>query len=397
MADKEKKVITRSDWVSSFNLIGEAKINDYTYKIDEKSEKSAWRYNSLNLGVDCGEKHGTVYCELMGGFSEEQSNVIYAHGKKEDGRDDFQTQIQVDWEDRFNPDILETVGDLSFITVGLELTDKEKTFYKRFLSAYDAIAYIKEHLEDGTVVNIRGNLKYSTYQDKVQVRKNITSIVLSKVDDTSKYVARFTQSVLLNKDSANLKNVDKDKGVLYIDTIVLDYLKELNGVEIKGQYPYKKQFEYIFPDLSNEKQCKTIMDKVFKVKKDVTQITFEGEFVEGGATITATLDDIPDDIKDLIECGVFTEEEALARCSSNGNREQHMILKKPLIRLVGDEKKPVTQKFEGKYKEEDLVLDYLNDAINQEVANGMNPPEEAEEGVTEDGGAADDMSWLNNL
>ena len=47
------------------------------------------------------------------------------------------------------------------------------------------------------VVNVKGTLKYSSYQDKVQVRKNVTSIVLSKADDVSKYAARFTQSVLL--------------------------------------------------------------------------------------------------------------------------------------------------------------------------------------------------------
>ena len=67
MANEKKSGIAKSDWASSFSLIGEAKVNDYTYKIDAKSEKSSWIYNSLNLGVDCGEKHGTVYVELMGG------------------------------------------------------------------------------------------------------------------------------------------------------------------------------------------------------------------------------------------------------------------------------------------------------------------------------------------
>ena len=73
---------------------------------------------------------------------------------------------------------------------------------------------------------------------------------------------------------------------------------------------------------------------MFKVKKGITQITFEGNFVEGGATVKATLDDIPDDIKDLIECGVYTEEEALARCSTNGKREQRMIFTLFSIRKV---------------------------------------------------------------
>lgn len=381
------KVIKRENWVSNFTLIGKPKINDYTFKIDEISEKSNWRYSSLNLGVDCGEKFGVVYCEMMGGYSEEGSSVIYAHGKNDDGSDNFEEQIIVDWDDRNNEEILETIGDLSFITVGLEKTDKGKTFYKKFLSAYDAIAYIKEHIDEDTVVNVKGTLKYSTYNDKTQCKKVINSIALSKADDVSKYAARFTQSMLLDKDSASLKTVDKEKGIMYIDARVLDYVKEINGNEIKGQYPFPKQFEYIFPDLSNAEQCKKIMDKLFKVKKGITQATFEGDLIEGGAVVTATLDDIPDDIKELIECGVFTEEEALVKCSSNGNREQRMIIRKPMIRLVGDDKQPVAQIFPEKYTEEDLVFDFNN---SQEV-------EKAESGTTATVVTSDDMSWLDNL
>lgn len=381
------KNIKRENWVSNFTLIGKPKINDYTFKIDEISEKSNWRYSSLNLGVDCGEKFGVVYCEMMGGYSEEGSSVIYAHGKNDDGSDNFEEQIIVDWDDRNNEEILETIGDLSFITVGLEKTDKGKTFYKKFLSAYDAIAYIKEHINEDTVVNVKGTLKYSTYNDKTQCKKIINSIALSKADDVSKYAARFTQSMLLDKDSANLKTVDKEKGIMYIDARVLDYVKEINGNEIKGQYPFPKQFEYIFPDLSNAEQCKKIMDKLFKVKKGITQATFEGDLIEGGAVVTATLDDIPDDIKELIECGVFTEEEALVKCSSNGNREQRMVIRKPMIRLVGDDKQPVAQIFPEKYTEEDLVFDFNN---SQEV-------EKAESGTTATVATSDDMSWLDNL
>lgn len=385
MAEK----IVRKDWVSNFTLIGRPIINDYTYKIDERSEKSNWVYNALNLGVDCGEKFGSVYCELMGGYSEDNENKIYAHGKKDDNSDDFEKQIIVDWEDRFNEDVLEEVGDLSFITVGLEKTSADKTFYKKFLSAYDAIVYIKENLKEDMVVNVRGNLKYSSYNDAVQVRKNITSIALSKADDPSKYKATFTQSILLDKDSANLKNVDKDKGVMYVDARVLDYVKEINGVEVKGQYPYKKQFEFAL-NLENEKQCKTIYEKLFKVKKNVSQVTFEGEFIEGGAVITATWDDIPDDIKDLVEMGVYTKDEALAKCTANGNRERRMVLKKPQIKLVGEDKTPVIQKFEERYTEDDLYLDCLNKSEATE-------PYVDDDDTPFDTDGDDGMDWLNNL
>lgn len=394
----EKKVITKSDWVSNFTLIGKPVVNDYTFKIDEKSERSNWVYNALNLGVDCGEVCGTVYAELMGGYSEENENKIFAHGKKDDGSDDFDKQIVVDWGDRFEDSVLEEIGDLSFITVGLEKTSEGKTFYKKYLSAYDAIAYIKEHLSADMVVNVKGNLKYSIYNDNVQVRKNITSIVLSKVDNAANYKATFTQTILIDKDSASLKSIDKDKGVLFVDAKVLDFLKEYNGVKLVnargeekgGQYPYDKKFEFAM-DFSNEVACKKIMDKLFKVKKGITQITFEGEFIEGGAVVTATWDDIPDDIKDLVEMGVYTEEEALAKCTANGSRERRMVLRKPQIKLVGEDKTPVVQKFEERYAEDDLVLDYLY--AKKANAQADEAPFDVEDTNTED----DSMSWLNNL
>lgn len=386
---KERKVIAKKDWVSSFNLIGKPIVNDYTFKIDERSEKSNWIYNALNLGIYCSEKYGTVYCEAMSGYSADNKNQIYAHGKKDDGSDDFEKQIIVDWEDRFNDDVLEEIGDLSFITVGLEKTDKGQTYYKKFLSAYDAIAYVKEHLSENMVVNVRGNLKYSTYNDNVQVRKNITSIVLSKVDDASKYRASFTQSILVDKDSASLKNVDKDKSVMYVNARVLDYVKEVNGVEVKGQYPFNKQFEFAL-DLSNEKQCKTVVEKLFKVKKGVTQINFEGEFIEGGAVVTATWDDVPQDIKDLVDMGIYTKEDALARCTANGSRERRMVLRKPVIKMVGDENKvPVVQKFEERYAEDDLVLDYLYEGKNTIEKVALESPEEDD--------VDNSMAWLNQL
>lgn len=382
--------IKKTDWISNFTAIGEAVVNDYTFKIDVHSEKSSWIYNSLSLMVDCGEKSGRVGMDLMGGYSDEKENVIYCHGKDADGRDDFSQQITVDWDDRFNDDVLDEIGDMCFLTVGLEKTAAGKTYYKKFLSAYDAIAYVKEHLEDGMVVNVKGRLQYSIYNDTVQVRKTIQSIVLSSADDQSKYAARFTQSILIDKDSASLKNIDKDKGVMYVDARVLDYVKEMNGAEIKGQYPFPKTFEFPM-DFTKPDLCKKVMDKLFKVKKGVTQITFEGIFVEGGATVTATMDDVPDDIKDLIALGLYTEEEALAKCSASGSRERRMVLLKPHIKLVGEEKTPILQKFDERYTEDELAINISNDDGDDAESDN----ESSSDG--ESSGSDNSLSWLDEL
>lgn len=390
-----KKKLTKKNWNASFMLIGEAKVNDdYTYKIDEKSDKSDWVYNVLNLGVDCGEKHGIIYTEMMGGYGAERDNVVYVHGKKDDGKDDFNNRFTIDWDDRFDEKILEDIGDMCFLTVGLERDKKDKVYYKKFLSQYDAIAYIKENLTDGTVLNVKGNLKYQLYNGNVSVKKEITSIVLSKVDDSSKYFARFTQTMLLSKNS--IGKADKDKGILPIYAKVLEYTKDYNGKEVKQFIPMSKTFEYEL-DLTNRALVEKVVEKVFKVKKGITEITFEGDFVEGGAVVTATEDDLPQDIKDLIDIGAYTLEEALAKCTLGGGKERRMLLRKPIIKMVGedDNKVPQIQKFEQKYTDEDLILDFMieteeddDEKIELEVENN-----EDEETISD----VEDTSWLDSL
>lgn len=385
------KEIEKKNWVSNFTLVGLPKVTDYTFVIDKKSEKSAWIYNSMNLGVDCGEKCGVVYAEMMGGYSDERENKIYAHGKKEDGSDDWNTQVIVDWEDRNNPDILDTIGRGSFITVAMEHKMDGSLFYNRFLSAYDAIAYVQEHISEDTPIVVSGSLKHSEYNGKVQVRKTINRITLSKAKDNTEYEARFTQSVLINSDSVDFKNIDKDKGVVFVNAKVLDYLKEKDGVEIKSQYPYEKEFEFKYPRLTPE-IVKKLNEMLFKVRRGYTQITFDGEFVEGGATTTVTWDDVPQDMKDLVACEMFSKEEAIAKCSANGPKEQRMILTKVHTKRLEDETTELCV-----YKEiyPDDYFDEILSMVNS-GANNVDVATESENSNT-DSVSNDDLSWMDAL
>lgn len=401
---REKTPLSKTNWSQTFTLVGKAVINDYTFKLDEKSNKSDWIYNQLNLNVDCGSKCGKVSCELMGGYgSERNNNVIYVHGKNEDNSDDFKNQYTIDFNDRFDESILEDIGSTCFINIGLEKDIHDKTVVKRFLTPYDAIAYVSEHLEDGMVINVRGQLRYQLYNGNVQCRKEINSIFLSKAEPDA-YRASFVQTMLLDKDSAGKSTIDKDKKVMYVNAYILEKFKEFNGWDltdngkIKGGIfvPLRKTFEF---DLNGKEPTQTakLIDKVFKVKKGVTQITFEGEFVETGAAVTATEDDLTDDVKDMIDCGFYTLEEALAKCSTNGARERKMMILKPQIRMVGDDdnKTSQVQIFKEQFEEEDLQLDCLvpretEDEDEVPFEEAMNAPEET------NSEEADDLAALLN-
>lgn len=369
--------IKKTNWVSNFNLVGRAKINDNTFKIQEVSE-SGWEYNNLNLGVDCGERCGVIYANMMGGFSRERKNVIYVHGKKEDGTDDWQNTFQVNWEDRFNEELLDTIGDSCFIVIGLERTDSDKIFRNRFLSQYDAINYIKEHLEDDDVVTVRGNLKYSFYNDNVTMQRDIQSIFLSKAEPKD-FRATFRQSILLDKESVNPKeDIDTELNRAKIHARVLDYIKEINGVEIKGNYPFNFNFDF---DFETKEKFTSFYKAIFKVTKDITQVNFEGEFVNSGAVVQATAEDISDDLKALIDIGMYTEEEVLAKYASN-NYERRYVLVKPILRKEGDGESAtvVAQIFKERYTEDELDINAItaNTVDTDNLAEVMNSDDDDE-------------------
>ena len=391
MAKKKINGLERKNWKSGFTLIGKAKVSDKTFTFDKESEKTDWIYNTMNLIIDCGEKCGDVFCTLMGGYGSERENKIFVHGKNEDGTDDFNAKIEVAWEDRFDEDVLETIGDLSLFTVGLEKTADKKTYYKKFLSAYDAIKYISENLKDGMVVNVKGNLKYQYYNGNVSVKKEVTSIVLSKVEEEKDFCAKFKQSILIDKDSIGA--VDKSKNVLLIRAKVLEYMATMNGYEIQGDkyIPLPKTFEYAC-DVTNEALLTGIKNKLFSVSRDVSKVDFEGVFVESGATVKLTEDDLSDDIKQLIAIGAYTLEEALEDASADGGVDRRMVLTKPLLVKANLEEKTkaTISKVDRLFTEAEINLPCLK---AEEADEELETDEDGFVKISDD----DDMAWRNDV
>ena len=97
------------------------------------------------------------------------------------------------------------------------------------------------------------------------------------------------------------------------------------------------------------------------------------------------MDDVTDDIKELIEAGIYTEEEVLKTVAVNGNRERRMVLLKPIITFIGedDNKVPMVAKFENRYTDEDLIVDV--GVSSSDFDNAI------------DISGDDDMDWLNKL
>lgn len=80
---------------------------------------------------------------------------------------------------------------------------------------------------------------------------------------------------------------------------------------------YGKPYDFWIPFNS----CEIVTDTVGVIEDDVL---YKCLFNNADA-YTATWDDIPNDIKELVEIGILTKEEALAKCSNNLNQEREVI------------------------------------------------------------------------
>lgn len=382
---KERKALKKGK--AAFNLIGRVKVTDKTFNLDN-SYDSGWTDNSMYVGVDCGNGN-TVYAEMRSGFFPDKDNVIRAYSKDEKDDAGKSKSVEIAWEDRLDESLYDSISDSSFLTVGVEKDVKDKTVYKKFLTAYDAVEYLNEHLEDGMIVNVKGTIGYSEYEGNVSTKKEITSIVLSKIDDEADFKATFSQTILVDSKSIGKKN--DDKGTMELAAYVVDYVgkPKIDGekIEVKKNVTYPKTFEVAINE--NPEITAKMLQRFFKPKKGkITEITVTGNLVEGGSTVNITEDDIPDDIKELIEMGLYSEEEAEKKIAvGNGNRERRMIIVKPDITYVGtgEDRKPTVAFEDGKYDEDDLYFyeQALLDA-GAEPSSDNDTDSESEETSSED-------------
>ena len=393
----EKKALTRGK--ANFALIGKAKVTDKTFNLDNTYD-SGWTDNQMYLGVDCGNGN-VVFAEMRSGYFPDQDNVIRVFSKDDKDDNGKSKQVEIDWEDRLNEDLYDTIADSAFLTVGVEKDVKGKTVYKKFLTAFDAVEYLEEHLEDGMIVNVKGTMGYSEYDESVSVKKEITSIVLSKVEDEADFKATFAQTILLDKDS--IGKTDSEKGTVELNAYVIDYVgkPKIDGkkVEVKKNVTYPKTFE-VAVHAENPAITAKMLDKFFKVKKKgvINELTVVGNLVEGGSVVNITEDDIPDDIKELIEMGLYSEEEAKAKLAvGGGKRERRMVITKPDITYVGkDEERKATVAFEeGKYADTDLY--FYAQAIEDATGVPFDADEENDLHEVDVDETEDLLAMLNNM
>jgi hypothetical protein len=379
------------------NLTGKVKITESSFTGEKTSDTTGYKYTRFQFGVETAEGN-TVWCEMMGGYAP-SNPIIYAMSKEDN------SPFTVNWNDRLNEGIVSTVADFKLHKVGIERDENGKLIVKSFLSPIDVEQYLKQHLKDGMEITVRGQFEFSEYNNDTQRKMKIQNIFLpyqekekdEKGNETGnllpvKYEARFTQTILLTEDSfKRISKADKDSGEVIIQARVVDYVSKRNGKQVK------KNLSFPLPIVVKINQDKPeITDKIlsafFDVKKGkVREITIEGDIIEGyEQSETSSKDiEISPEIQELIDMGLYDEEEAKKKLTVRGSKVSKLVFSRPFL-TKNDQGKLVTDINDDKYKPEDLFVN-----IEEEETTGDSLSGAVDE--TTSGGAGGDTSWMNAL
>lgn len=377
---------------SIVSVVGKVKINENTFSGVTDSKNSDFKYVRVNLGIQTS-KTNTIYGEIMGGYSP-SNPVIKAQGKGENA-----TKMEINWSDRKNEKILASVADFNLLKGGLVKKEDGTVETTSFLNAIDFHDYLKENLVNDMEVIVSGSFEFSEYNGDAQRKFNIQRIAIpyqKKGEDGEllpvEYRANFAQTILLDEDSfKKISKADKDAGAFTVSAYGVSYVSKKDGKPFQKNVAFELPIKVKINEDNFEKMSK-IADKLFKIKKGtVRELIIEGTIVEGYDEQEISDKDIEmsDEIKELIELGFYSEEEAKQKLTVRGNKVKDLVFTRPFIQKDKDNGNQIIMPIDDKkYTPADLIVDVIEE--------DKNPLDESADAPSNDDGGTDD-SWMDAL
>lgn len=370
--------------ISNVAVGGKVKVTDKSFELDKVSS-GGYNYSRMGLSINI-EDGVSVFGTLMGGFSTNKKNTVYSFSKASE-------KMEIDWADRKIEKIVENVAEFSLYKAGLEREENGDLIIKKFMSAYDFIEYVNEHLEDGSEVIVRGGFAFQEYNDEDQRSFEVQSIMLQrtpKEGEDYKHFANFTQTILLDEYSfKKITTTDAKAGQVVIQAKAIDYMSKRKGKVFKKMVPFSLPI-VVKINKENADATKKILDVLFKVKKGVVrEMTIEGTILEGydKAQVSDKDMELSPEVKELIELGLYTNEEAKEKLTVKGSKVSELIFTKPFIQKDKDNaNKVIFDLDDSKYTPQDLARPFQEDL--EEDSIDMN-----EDDTKTDSGA----DWMKEL
>lgn len=240
-------------------------------------------------------------------------------------------KMDVDWDDRFDEDIIEKVANYRKYIVDL---GDEHGGRQEFITAYDMIEHLREHLPnyDGRVV-VTGQFTRDWYAKKKTYFSKFRIQNVFAAPEERKNRLLLTMDLFYNKSSLDDSDFDENKKMT-LDCYIEQYINKDEG---RKYVPIQVVFSGAKYDLENEKH-KKLFDykmKYIKVKnKNMVHIPWEIVLLRGSEEAEFDESMLTDSQREQVELGIKSVDDFRPKGNIYGDRIDEFRLFEP--KLEGD-------------------------------------------------------------
>ena len=344
----------------------------------EKTFDSGWVINELNLTMTCGDN--VQFLRASGGMWDEKhasKNEVRTFKRNANGKDE---KITVKWEDRFNPDVVESVSNYKTYTVDTEIAQARKDAkasgdkaaieasekkHKIFIAAVDFVKWLdkvtsNEKTKDW-VWKVTGEVEYSYSGGKYY--RNFTPRRVYHVDPATEPQCTGTIKTFFTEGC-----VDEGDNDIFFNTYTQYYDQQCKKncftdmpTVISKNHPKANGFKMLFGKAEGDEVRELGVNVVYingAQKVEITEDMLNDEQKELLSMNMITMDDIRKELGDSVYGDKKTEIriDAIARGYTSGSKETLYTASDLVAIPTKDEP-----------KEEDPDVDIFNDEDDDDI------------------------------
>ena len=290
-------------------------------EISKKDEKT--KETKKMLSMSFGIKETDMNMAFVEAFDSQQKVIKTMDVDNE--------KMDVDWDDRFDEDIIEKVANYRKYIVDL---GDEHGGRQEFITAYDMIEHLREHLPnyDGHVV-VTGQFTRDWYAKKKTYFSKFRIQNVFAAPEERKNRLLLTMDLFYNKSSLDDSDFDENKKMT-LDCYIEQYINKDEG---RKYVPIQVVFSGAKYDLENEKH-KKLFDykmKYIKVKnKNMVHIPWEIVLLRGAEEAELDESMLTDSQREQVELGIKSVDDFRPKGNIYGDRIDEFRLFEP--KLEGD-------------------------------------------------------------
>lgn len=287
-------------------------------KKDEKTKETK-KMLSLNFGI----KENEMNMAFVEAFDSQQKVIKTMDVDNE--------KLDVDWDDRFDEDIIANVANYRKYIVDL---GDDHGGRQEFITAYDMIEHLREYLPDydGRVV-VTGQFTRDWYGKKKMYFSKFRVQNVFAAPEERKNRLLLTMDLFYNKASLDDSDFDENKKMT-LDCYIEQYINKDEG---RKYVPIQVVFSGAKYDLDNEKHKKLFDYKMKYIKvrnKNMVHIPWEIVLLRGAEEAEFDESMLTDSQREQVELGIKTVDDFRPKGNVYGDRIDEFRLFEP--KLEGD-------------------------------------------------------------